>query len=562
VKVNASPWSLWLRALTADRRLQTLPLILGWIAVGGLIVAAAVVRLQIPPVALAEHDSWGWLSPALNWIGGLGFYENFEREWLYGAFIAFCLRVTGSFVGYILIQQVLGLAAAVFMWLTWRRWLSLFPQNFWWELICTPVGLFLIALFLFNPTVLVLELAIRPEAIMAFVTFLQLYCVVSYCKFRWHRFHLTRCILFGAFCLPLAWAMFVLKPNWALAVPATIFPVLLGTFFGAAPRLARWLPLLAGLALIGLTLWLPGKLLFHRSAETRVVLPMTLFTIHADIIRDSMTSEINDPTLAPDRREFLAKFLPELSRELQVAVDTNKYYRTLGFDPDYLMYRSSIFPKLENYWKMSPKDLAAFCRQNFLSAILHHPSAYARKVITQLKIFLFPDDRTFFRKRISLDGLCLHAASTIPAVANPAYNPKTQSLVQIYLDRVRQEGTVPRDIKVVPRFRKFLKAAGPLSPVIGFAFLFSLAASLTWTPLAALRLPGLVALLIFSAPAGNALTVAMVHSLDNSRYRGSYGPLLLFALGAMVCFVVATAVTAAISLWKNRLRNANPRTSE
>ena len=29
--------------------------------------------------------------------GGTGFREQFEREWLYGAFLAACLRTTGSF---------------------------------------------------------------------------------------------------------------------------------------------------------------------------------------------------------------------------------------------------------------------------------------------------------------------------------------------------------------------------------------------------------------------------------------------------------------------------------
>ena len=40
--------------------------------------------------------------------GRRGFREQFEREWLYGGFLAACLRITGSFSGYILIQQALG----------------------------------------------------------------------------------------------------------------------------------------------------------------------------------------------------------------------------------------------------------------------------------------------------------------------------------------------------------------------------------------------------------------------------------------------------------------------
>jgi hypothetical protein len=68
--------------------------------------------------------------------------------------------------------------------------------------------------------------------------------------------------------------------------------------------------------------------------------------------------------------------------------------------------------------------------------------------------------------------------------------------------------------------------------------------------LAAWRLPGLVALIFYSAPAGNALTVAMVHALDNARYRGSYGPLLLFALAAMAAFSVTVLASAGVLAYR------------
>lgn len=557
--MNISHWPENLRALTTRKHVQFLPALVGWLGLAGLLVAAILARQQIPPVALAEHDSWGWLGPALNWIGGLGFHEEFEREWIYGAFLAFGLKLTGSFAGLILLQQTLGLVAGIFMWMTWRRWISIFPPNFWWEVISIPLGLFLIALYFFNPIALVLELAIRPEAIMAFVVFLQLYCVVSFCKFRWQNFHPIACLVFGALSLPLAWAMFVLKPNWALAVPATTLPVVLGLLPGGVPRLYRWLPLAAGFALIGLGVWLPGRLLFLRNDQPRLVLPMTLFTIHADLIRTSMENELNDPKLPPERRNFLEKFLPQLERELEIATRDNKYYRTLGFDPDYLMYRASLFPQLLTQGGMSRDELAAFCRQSFLSALANEPAGYAKKILTQMQFFAFPDDATFFRKRIALDKLCQHAASVLPDQPNEKYNPATRALVLDYLDRLSQESVIPREVKVVPRFRHFFQIVGPFSPVLVLGFFLVLATTLVWPPLSALRLPGLVAAVIFSAPAGNALTVAMVHALDNSRYRGSYGPILVFALGAMVLFMVIAATMAGFTLWQRHRASASPR---
>jgi hypothetical protein len=534
-----------LRIIVRNEGAVRLPSQLGWIVLGALVLVASLVRFHLPPVAISEWDSWGWLSPALSWIGGAGFHEEFEREWLYGAFIAFCLRTTGSFSGYILIQQILGLVAAVLMWLTWRRWISLFPRNILLEIFSTLAGLFLVALYLFNPITITLELAIRPEGIMAFVALLQLFCVVSFCKFRWQDKNTPACIIFGALCLPLAWAMFVLKPNWALAVPATTLPVFLG-IIGHAPRLARWLPPALGFLLLVLTLWLPDKLLFIRNGGPRVVLPMTLFTIHADIIRESMARELQSPGLTEDRREFLTGFLPELDREMQTAIAKRKFYPRIGFDPDYLMYRSSLFSLLENRWGLDKTELASFCRENFLTALRYNPLGYARKVSTQMGYFFLPDDGTFFRKRVEFGNLYDYALQTLPATPDEKLNPPTRTLLQKYLDQVKALGGMKRQLKVIPAFRRFLKSFVRWIPFIEIAFLLALTACFLWKPLAILRLPGLCALIFFSAPFGNALTVAMVHALDNSRYRGSYGPLLLFALGGMFFFFLVVATTSAV----------------
>ncbi len=85
---------------------------------------------------------------------------------------------------------------------------------------------------------------------------------------------------------------------------------------------------------------------------------------------------------------------------METARTLARFYPRLGFDPDYLMYRSTIFPFLEKERDMPLKDLAAFCRTSFLSAIVSEPSSYARKVFTQLGYFFFPDEGTFFRTRI------------------------------------------------------------------------------------------------------------------------------------------------------------------
>ncbi len=531
--------------------LHRLPTIIGWVVLAVLLIAAARLRFTVEPVAISEWDSWGWLKPALGWIGDLGFREEYEREWLYGAFIAGALRLTGSFGGYIVLQQILGLTAAVLLWLTWRSWVALFPKNLLLEIGATGIGLMVISLYLSNPITRALEMAIRPEAIMPFVAFGQLLTITLYCRYRWHQPRPVPATVAGALSILLAVAMYVLKPNWLLAVPATTLPVFFGLFGSGLPRRHRLATPTAGFVLVFLFLWLPDKLLFQRSTATRVVLPMTLFTIHADIIRESMSGELLAPETPEVRRAFLADFLPVLDREMTDAKNEKIYYTRLGFDPDYLMYRAKLFPTLREKNEMTPADLAVFCKGSFLSALRREPLLYARKVLWQMEYFFRPDDGTFFRKRIELDGIYQYVVSTLPTAPDERWNPKTRSIFQTYLDAAKGRTATPDQLEISKGARNFLSKNKSLAPWLVGGFLVSLAIVLLWKPLATFRLPGLVVLVFYSAPFGNALTVAMVHALDNSRYRGSYGPLLLFSLAAMLVFFVTVLACSLVLAYRN-----------
>lgn len=550
--------------MTADRSstphvsrgwLLRLPGLLGWFVLVLLIAGAAAVRFRIAPVAVSEWDSWGWLDPALSWLGGTGFRERFEREWLYGAFIAACLRLTGSFSGYIIIQQLLGLAAGILMWLTWRTWTGLFPKNFVFEIGTVITGLLVVALYLFSPIALLLELSIRPEGIMAFTAFLQLFCIASYCRFRWHEPRPVASLIFGALALPLAYALFVLKPNWLLSVPATTLPIFVGLFGKAIPPTFRLLTPFLGLFLIVVALLLPDKLLFIRTAETRVVLPMTLFTIHADVIQQSMKRELEKPGRSEERRRFLAEFLPVLDREMETARTLARYYPRLGFDPDYLMYRSTVFPFLEKDHGMSLKEIAAFCRRSFVSAIASEPLGYARKVFTQLDYFFFPDDGTFFRTRIKMGQLYEYVLTTVPESLDKAISQPVRDLFDVYRQSAVVQAAQSASLEVFRPFRSFLRSVRVAAFWIEAAFFLSLAACLLLNSHAQFRLPGVVAAIFFLAPAANALTIALIHALDNSRYRGSYGPLLLFALAGMLVFIVTTFTYAAVPAFRRKTRD-------
>jgi hypothetical protein len=510
--------------------------------------------MRISPVAISEWDSWGWLDPALSWLGGTGFRERFEREWLYGAFIAACLRLTGSFSGYILIQQTLGVAAAIFIWLTWRNWTALLPKPLALEIAAIVIGLLTIALYLFSPIALALELSIRPEAILAFTAFLQLFCIVTYCRFRWHQPRPIVSLLFGVVAMLLAYALFILKPNWVLSVPATTLPVFVGLFGRAIPLSIRLLTPLLGVFLIVFTLILPDKLLFIRTAETRLVLPMTLFTIHADVIQASLRHELESAKNSEERRGFLEAFLPVLDREMQTARTLANYYPRLGFDPDYLMYRSTVFPFLEQERGMSRGEIASFCRSSFLAGIISEPLAYARKVFTQLGYFFFPDDGTFFRTRIKMGKLYEYVLTTIPESLDATISQPVREMFAAYRQSTVLQTAQSANLETLSFFRGLLRVIRATAFWIQLAFFLSVISCLFVPSLAQFRLPALITTIFFLAPAGNAVTIALIHALDNSRYRGSYGPLLLFALAAMLVFVATTLAYVMTAYFRGKRR--------
>jgi hypothetical protein len=352
----------------------------------------------------------------------------------------------------------------------------------------------------------------------------------------------------------LALALYVLKPNWLLAVPLTTWPVFLGMVTPGSWRDRLAAPL-GGALLAVVGLWLPDKLFFERTTTVRVVLPMTLFTIHADLILADMERERDDPATPATQREFLRAFLPVLAAELATSRHDIVTYTRLGFDPDYLMYRARIFPLLGEQFGWGQQEIAAFCRTRFLDAVRRNPAGYADKVLRQFGYFWTPDDGTFFRKRIELGPTYRHAAETLPKTLDPALGPRAAAVFQPYRQAVEARAATTEEIGLRKGLRKFFTQIRPAVPVVVTLFAFALVAVVVWRPLAPWRLAGAAAATFYAAPAGNALTVALVHALDNARYRGSYGPLLIFALGAMVVFLGSLLASTVVLAYRRGLRD-------
>ena len=165
---------------------------------------------------------------------------------------------------------------------------------------------------------------------------------------------------------------------------------------------------------------------------------------------------------------------------------------------------------------MSRPEIASFCRSSFLSAIASEPFDYARKVFTQLGYFFFPDDGTFFRTRIKMGKLYEYVLTTILEATT---SPPVREMFDVYRRSAVLQAAQSANLETFAPSRSLLRVVRSAAFWIEIAFFLSAASCLLVPSFAQFRLAAFVATIFFLAPAGNALTIAMIHALDNSRYR-------------------------------------------
>jgi len=101
---------------------------------------------------------------------------------------------------------------------------------------------------------------------------------------------------------------------------------------------------------------MPEYFLSRNDEVSQTWLPTTLFVIHADLIRDQMAEDLERNARLPYSLEWLRRVQAALSAEIS---KSGKHYKTLGFDPDYLMYNpTSIVRQLR---KEFGNDVSALC---------------------------------------------------------------------------------------------------------------------------------------------------------------------------------------------------------
>lgn len=538
-----------LRAIFQSRAFTCALALLPAVVLAVILVLGALARCSVPNFPIPDFDSPGYLSPALSWLGGEGFNQAAGRDWLYPAFLAFVLKAAGSFSAIAVFQKLLGFCSILFLAATWRLWISLLNLGPIAECLALLAGAVPAYFLACNSVAVFFELRLRPESILSCCVFAQLFCVLAYVRYRWCAPRPILSLIFGVLAFVLAYACCLLKPSWLFALVTTTLPIFLG-LFGSFPSRIRWLTPLGGLALAALLLWLPARLFYVPDSASRTFLPSTLVTIHAKLIMATLAKQAAQLPESDPRRAQLQNILAAFDKEFPIAASRPGTYESMGFDPDYLYYKSSLMPVIWENSGRSDEGLRAFCLRAYRDTILDQPFAMAGKIGTQFHYFLFPDTNSFYRSRIELKDAYHAARPVFPEI----FDTPGSEFMNGYWRELHALATAAPRLGPRPLARSISDFAGLLGFPLVVLFLFALVACHLREPLRSLRIAGWTALLIYSAPAANAFTIAVSHALDNSRYRQSYGSFVVFALTVLTVFLATALVTALCRASRNFVR--------
>jgi hypothetical protein len=511
--------------------------LLPFCAVIAVVIGGLIVRLWLPVTPLADGDTWGYLRPALSWLSGLGFQQTYGRDWLYPALLAGILKIGGSFSAITYVQRFLGLAGILIFWLAWWSWLRLLPaQKPIRRWICFVLALLLLVLYALSSQQALLENTIRPEGMLAFFEMAYLYSLVSFFIARWRLRRTGSAIALGAATLGLSYAVLLLKPSWGFSLGFTFLCLVAGAF-GKTTRMMRFGPLLGGAAAFAFLFFLPKLLGFQKDAQ--LFLPVTLVCIHAPQIletRPDLVSPAVHNSAAVD-----PIFYEELAKAYRPAKERPGHYNTLGFDTDYIQYRSGFFSNIVQKESWNDRELAAACYSAYFRAWLQAPSSMLRKVWKQIRLFLFPRAGDFYTTTKSID-LNHELAVSRTFLPDSQLSSEVQKIYRSYiqgLERPEGDPSHPLGFQILAKLALYLAWITFWLQVVFFVAMIPICLSRRER---ALRLAGLTIVAVLAATYGNVLTIAVVHSLDVVRYRVSYAPGLLLGLAMVMSYLLIIAL--------------------
>jgi hypothetical protein len=529
-----------LRNLTATTAKRFVWRLCYWGGLAAVFAWAVWLRFRLPLDPIADPDTWAYLSPALWKLIGGGFeHMPYGRNFVYPGFLYLLLRFFGDFRAITVAQHLLGLLAGGILMLTWQHTRGFLASPRVPPAVHKALGLVAVAAFLSASGPIYLEMQLRPEAVAVFLVSVNLNLVIQFgaCCFVENR--QTAAVIYGLTTILSSLLLADVKPSFVLVAIVAILPV--GMFFFRRGLLWQKMALGGGAAVGAALLLLPEHFFSRSDAVSKCYLPTQLFAIHANLIRDQIGDDLERNARVPYPVEWLAHVHSALSAEITKSIAAGAvHFRTLGFDPDYLMHdRSSIAAQLQKEFGDNPSALSAFYWFYYWRIWRQRPSLMIKKIVREMAIFYVPNCPAYrLGKFLSLADKYVGGVTSLN---NELYR-KVWTAYPPAVDFIRRTESLTRSAPVVQQPAYIRRPLGLLAATYLPLLLIALALSalvfiqeryrrgLGW--LAAL------ALFVYSYNLASCLEVAVIHSLQNPRYLSVQVLFTIFAQFLALWFLI------------------------
>jgi hypothetical protein len=478
---------------------------------------AAWQRFALPLNPIADPDTWGYLSPALRKLIGTEFGHTSGRNFIYPEFLFVLLRAFGDFRAITVAQHFLGLLAGGILLLTWRRARVFVPNPQVGHAVQTGLGLLAAAIFLLAGEPIRFEMQLRPEGVCAFLISVNLYFVIQFTACFFVEGRRVAAVVYGIAAVFSSILLASVKPSFWLA--SIVVLLLVAIFFFERGLIWQKIALGGGAAVSAALVLLPGHFLGRNDEVSQTFLPRNLFAIHANLIRDQMADDLRYGAKVPYPEEWVRRVHDALSTEIEKSIVANDY-RTLGFNPDYLMYqKNSIQVQLRREFGGNISALCTFYWFYYGRIWRQRPLLVFKKIMRQMAIFYRPVCPVYNRRK-SWPLTDIYERAIFSLDSGPyrkiraAYPPAT--------DFMHRTEILSRSAPTIQQPRPIRLVLGLLAITYLPLLLSSLALGLTvllraeWRK----RLGWLTALILlgYLYNAAACLEVAVIHSLEIRRY--------------------------------------------
>ena len=509
-----------------------------WIlAVAAIFVCAIWKRAQLPAEPFFTRDSWGYVAPSFSVLSGGEFTHVHRRESFYPAILLGILKIWEDCRAITVAQHTLGILSGVLMLIAWGRLLFFLPRG------GLPgaqaAGVVMTALYLLSSNVIGYEHRLRPEAVTPFFIGLSFVLTLEFIRFRFFEKNPARHLLAGSALLINTFLLFMLRPAYGVTVGFATLPVWISLFERREPWLRKGALVIPALCLIAV-LFRYEKRREAGDDEGNMFLHATLFTIHANLIADQMQADLAGNEPLHHDRPYLATVHRHLREEIEKSRAHGRY-PSLGFDPDYLMYRPSIREELGRDFK-DPAQLRAFFTYWYLRTVQKQPLAIVKKIMVQMSLFYTPGGA--YRGLLKEEAISGNYENSVKAyVAQEEKLGQNLALGTRYLATSKELSTGNVFMRDPLPARIVIQTLSMLYPFVFLLVLVLLALrcfSEKWRAFP-LILP-LIVLLFYSYNLGNCLTTSILHSLQILRYTHTQFFFTLFSEIAGIWLLIEAAV--------------------